>query len=432
MKRFIFFLPVILIFLLQSSISNAGGGAKPPAQLKVGDKAPDFTAKTISGETIKMSKYKNKMPVIVDIWATWCPPCQKEMPELQKLYTEYQGQFELIACSVDNAQSAGKVKDFVKQNKITFKIIHDLKHDIAIKYYSDSIPYLVVVGKDGKVLKTFTGYDPEIGKKLATLMGLKKGKSAEDVITNAYKLYDEQNELDKALKEFQSAIDIDPTDSRAFCGRGEIYLDKKNYKQAKADLSKAIELDASNVRAWSNMGLIDERQRKYDAALKIYKEGLSTNPGNKTMQYLVEKIETKLKVINTPAPDFTITTLKGETFKLSDYKGKKAVIVDLWATWCGPCQMELPKLQEFYLKHSDKVEIIAISGEKEDTKIPETVEKHKLTFNIAYDKERTSYSLFPTKGIPFLTIIDINGNIIDTMTGFHPGVIEDLEELLNL
>jgi len=134
------------------------------------------------------------------------------------------------------------------------------------------------------------------------------------------------------------------------------------------------------------------------------------------------------------APDFTSETLNGDTFTLSDYKGKKAVIVDIWATWCKPCQMEMPLLEQVYQKYSDKLEIVAISIDSpgDIEKIRNFVSGKKITFNVIHDTSGEISNKFPTRTIPFLTIIDKQGNIVKTYNGFSANLQTELENLLNL
>lgn len=422
---------IVLSVLLCALIGSYSEAAGEP--LKKGDAAPDFEISTVSGRTLKLAHFKNYTPLIIDLWATWCPPCQKEMPELQKLYNKYAGQFDIIAVSVDEKTDAQKVKDFIEKNKIAFYVAHDTEKKISGKYVTDSIPYLVIIGKDGIILGTITGYSKNLEKELVDALNLKEPKTAADFAERGYAFYDMRSDLDKAFDDFNKAVKMDSSNSSAICGRGEIYLEKKELDKAKQDLDKALQLDQKNVRAWFNRGMAEEKVRKYNEAMDFYNKGLEANPGDANLQYFKEKLESKLAVIGKPAPDIEVTTINGEKLKMSDYKGKKAVIVDCWATWCGPCRMEMPKLQEFYLKHSDDVEIIAISGEKDgDTKVPEFIKAQGFTFKVVYDAERKAYDKFPTKGIPFVTIISKDGIILDTFTGYDPNVIEELEDLLKL
>jgi len=134
--------------------------------------APHFTATTIDGDTITLADYIGEKAVVVDIWATWCPPCKMEMPLLQKLYDKHSDELEIIAASVDDPRDLAKVQKFVKENKLTFKIVHDESRIIARKYPSGGIPFLTVIDKDGNILKTFSGFNPKIISEIEEILGL--------------------------------------------------------------------------------------------------------------------------------------------------------------------------------------------------------------------------------------------------------------------
>jgi len=134
------------------------------------------------------------------------------------------------------------------------------------------------------------------------------------------------------------------------------------------------------------------------------------------------------------APDFTATTIDGERISLSDYSGKKAVLVDIWATWCGPCKMEMPILQKIYEKYSDKLEIIGASID-DPNKLPDVkkfVKEKNISFKIIHDTSREIARKYPSAGIPFLTVVDIDGNIIKTFYGFSPNIASEIEKILEL
>ena len=74
--------------------------------------------------------------------------------------------------------------------------------------------------------------------------------------------------------------------------------------------------------------------------------------------------------MNKQAPEFKLMTLTGDQISSSDYRGKKKLVVSFWASWCGPCRMELPELQAFYEKYhakNDSFEILAISTDEAPT-----------------------------------------------------------------
>jgi len=128
------------------------------------------------------------------------------------------------------------------------------------------------------------------------------------------------------------------------------------------------------------------------------------------------------------APDFIYPTIDNKVICLSDYAGKKPVVIDFWATWCPPCKMELPVLQEFYKDHSDKVEIIAISAEDRGMsgQIKNLVDSKGLEYLVVHDPSRAISNMYPHNAIPFLVFIDINGNVVGTETGYNPSIGDEI------
>ena len=115
-----------------------------------------------------------------------------------------------------------------------------------------------------------------------------------------------------------------------------------------------------------------------------------------------------------PMPDFTVSTLDGGTFTLSDaLKEKDAVLVNFWATWCGPCAFEFPYLEEAYEQYADRVAVIALSTDPEDTDdmLQAYAEEHGLTFPVASDTQAGLADLFVDQGIPTSVLVDRFGNV---------------------
>lgn len=118
------------------------------------------------------------------------------------------------------------------------------------------------------------------------------------------------------------------------------------------------------------------------------------------------------------APDFELTTLAGDTVKLTDYKGKK-VILNFWASWCPPCRVEMPFMEDYYqsFKEQDNVEILAVNMTSQERgqseKVKEFVEEHNLTFPILLDKEGDVLDLYKVMVYPTTFIISTEGTITD-------------------
>jgi peroxiredoxin len=115
-----------------------------PARPKL---AEDFTLPTHGGGTIRLSEARGKV-VMINFWATWCPPCLEEMPAMERLYRQQKDTgFTLIAVSVD--ADPRKVAPFVTEHRLTFPIGLDPKMDLASAYGVRALPSSFVVGRDG-------------------------------------------------------------------------------------------------------------------------------------------------------------------------------------------------------------------------------------------------------------------------------------------
>ncbi len=132
---------------------------------------------------------------------------------------------------------------------------------------------------------------------------------------------------------------------------------------------------------------------------------------------------------NKEAPAFELAGLKsGETFKLQDYKGK-VIMLDFWATWCGPCRTELPKLQEIYEKYKDKeFMFIAVNSREDKEKVGKFVTEQKYAFPVALDKDGKITGLYGIRSFPTLMLINKDGKIAKIHQGYAPGMEKSIAE----
>jgi peroxiredoxin len=126
-----------------------------------------------------------------------------------------------------------------------------------------------------------------------------------------------------------------------------------------------------------------------------------------------------LTSVDEQAPDITITTLDGTSIQLSDLRGR-VVLVNFFATWCGPCKWELPDLQAIWNEvHADDEFRMFIIGREESAEIVRAFrDEHHFTFPMAADPDRSAFDRFATESVPRTYLIDRDGNIAYQCTGY--------------
>lgn len=130
---------------------------------------------------------------------------------------------------------------------------------------------------------------------------------------------------------------------------------------------------------------------------------------------------------DTPAPDFTVEKLGGGTVKLSDLKGK-VVVLDFWATWCGPCKMTMPQLDQFYKNRDKGVEVYGVNvWERNGTAgVAPFIEKNGYTFPILLAPDELA-GQYGVRGIPTMFVIDKEGKIAHRHVGYNPQIAQILK-----
>jgi peroxiredoxin len=135
--------------------------------------------------------------------------------------------------------------------------------------------------------------------------------------------------------------------------------------------------------------------------------------------------------VGEPAPDFGLTTIDGDEFRLSDARGR-VVMVNFFATWCGPCRQELPHVESIWQRYRDRPDfrLVVIGREESDDAVREFRSEQGFSFPMAADPERAVYSLFATESIPRTLIIAPDGTVAYSQTGFIQADLAALEAAL--
>jgi thiol-disulfide isomerase/thioredoxin len=121
--------------------------------LAEGTQFPDFDEKDLTGKPLSLASYKGKV-VLIDFWATWCPPCVRELPNTLKVYQKYHDQgFDVMGVSLDDDQP--QLEKFLKANSMTWPQFFDgqgVKNKLALKYGIEAIPATFLLDGDGKII----------------------------------------------------------------------------------------------------------------------------------------------------------------------------------------------------------------------------------------------------------------------------------------
>ena len=138
---------IVLALKLRSEINLVG----------VGSRAPEFQAVHLStGRPASLADYRGKV-LLLNIWATWCPPCRVEMPSLERLQRKLAGtDFRLVSVSIDKDDST-LVRKFAQELGLSFEILHDRPGAIQEAYQTTGVPESFVIDRDGRIVKKVIG-----------------------------------------------------------------------------------------------------------------------------------------------------------------------------------------------------------------------------------------------------------------------------------
>ncbi|MFD0833899.1 TlpA family protein disulfide reductase [Mucilaginibacter boryungensis] len=168
------------ILIIALALLSTGVKAQVPdatTLTKLGDMAPEFSFNINKDKTADLKDYHGKI-ILLNFWATWCPPCRAELPRVQKeIWEKYKDNPKFAMFAFAREEGWEKVLPFKEQNKYTFALLPDLNRSIFKLYATQSIPRNVLIDETGHIIYQSIGYSPQEFEKLLALLDAKlKGK----------------------------------------------------------------------------------------------------------------------------------------------------------------------------------------------------------------------------------------------------------------
>ena len=214
--------------------------------------------------------------------------------------------------------------------------------------------------------------------------------------------------------------------------REHFYRNKKTVKRSAAGAALALFL-ALQITGCSQTADQNKADRKTEQAQGTEKEGLGAEKSSAETEKNgtgTEKPEASADqgdgVIEfkpgmpikegVQAPDFTGELIDGTSITLSELQGKP-VIINFWATWCGPCVKEMPAFERLKDDFGDKIGIIAVNCGDDAETVKDFVEENGYTFPVVLDEEYSISMLYPTNSIPYTVVVDAEGKVTHISTG---------------
>jgi peroxiredoxin len=253
---------------------------------------------------------------------------------------------------------------------------------------------------------------------------------------------DAEKGYELAREAYESYKKEESTDDRIMNPVESVYahtlIKTKRYKEALPLIEASVRRGDSGASVLGNLKMAYLAVNGHNADFETYKNNLLAERKQSF------KDEVAKMAINQPAPDFLLKDVDGNDVRLSDYRGK-VVVLDFWATWCGPCKASFPAMQKAVNKYKDDPNVKFLflhtweKGEGDPAKNAKSyIVDNNYTFTILMDlrdpKTNASAvaSAYKVSGIPAKFVIDTNGNIRFSTSGFSPDIDKAVEELSNM
>jgi peroxiredoxin len=147
MKRIIYLVVILMMTMLMMATMTQGQSAQ---------KAPALSLRDIQGRSLRLSDYKGKV-VLLNFWATWCPPCRAEMPDLVKVQREYKSRGLQVIGITYPPETAREVRQFTRKLRINYPVALGTKETKSLFDQSETLPLTIVIDREGKIRDRIEG-----------------------------------------------------------------------------------------------------------------------------------------------------------------------------------------------------------------------------------------------------------------------------------
>ena len=149
---------LLTTFGLKNFATTTPQAPQPATKPEAGYSAPDFSLKSLDGKTVKLSDFRGK-PVFINFWASWCPPCKAEIPEIQKFYEKYKDKVTVLGVDITFNDKIPDVLSLLQADHATYPVLldQDNNNPVADAYRVDGIPASFFVDKNGVIRDVHVG-----------------------------------------------------------------------------------------------------------------------------------------------------------------------------------------------------------------------------------------------------------------------------------
>lgn len=234
-------------------------------------------------------------------------------------------------------------------------------------------------------------------------------------------------EADDALKSCDKAIACASTDmlrTSSHTLKGNILQnmgdDPKKLRAAESEYESALLLDANNAQAHLNLGVVRLRLAQEADGISELNNYLRLEPNGSNAKYAEKLIANPKRAGDALAPGFDVNTLQGDEISLDQLVGK-IVVMDFWATWCGPCRNSVPELKDLTKKYpSSKLALISFSADNDEQAWRDFIAKHDMEWPQYWDHDGRIRGIFGVNAFPTYLVIDQEGFIRERIVGLNP------------